>query len=143
MRGEPSRPARASIAATVLVALSMLRCAVPAVHGAPAPPSGRDGGGADHREADATLPAPAVAEGEKAEAYGSSWIGLTRGQLEARRGRPTEKRGERWSYTLPQPGCSEREMSEVFTFKSGRVAKVTLVQRQTSKICGSARQRPR
>jgi len=137
------QPLRTLMVATLLGALSMLRCAVPEVHGAPATqPSGRDAGPGDSSEAGAASKPPEPVEGAKPESYGSEWIGLTRGQLEARRGPPTEKHGDRWIYKPPHQGCSDREMNEVFTFKGGRVAKLTLVRRQTGKVCGFDRQRP-
>lgn len=142
MTDEPLRPAQGLIAATLLGALSMLQCAVPDVHGAPAQSSGRDAGRGDSGEVGAPSKVPDPVEAAKPEPYGSELIGLTRGQLETRRGPPTEKQGNRWIYTPSRQGCSDREMSEVFTFKGGRVAKLTLVRRQTGKVCGFERQRP-
>jgi hypothetical protein len=142
MTEPPSRPAQGLIAATLLGALSMLHCAVPEVHGAPAQSSGRDAGRGDCGEVGAASKLPDPVEGAKPEAYGSELIGLTRGQLETRRGPPTEKHGNRWTYTPSHQGCSDREMSEVFTFKNDRVAKLALVRRQTGKVCGFDRQRP-
>lgn len=64
-----------------------------------------------------------------------SVIGLTRAQLRARRGPPTEMRGNDWIYTPDQPGCRDAIVSEVMTFKRNVVATVRLQRRQTGKIC--------
>ncbi len=64
-----------------------------------------------------------------------SVIGLTRAQLRARRGPPTEMRGKDWIYTPDQPGCRDVIVSEVMTFKRNVVAAVRLQRRQTDKIC--------
>ncbi len=126
----------------MLGALSMLQCAVPDVTALPRsrPVATLDVGTPAKSGAPSKVPDPV--EAAKPEPYGSELIGLTRGQLETRRGPPTEKQGNRWIYTPSRQGCSDREMSEVFTFKGGRVAKLTLVRRQTGKVCGFERQRP-
>ena len=142
MTGQSVRPAQGLVIATLLGAFCMLQCSVPEVHGTPVHSSGRDAGRGDAGEFGAALKVPAPVESAKPESYGSELIGLTRNQLEARRGPPTEKHGTRWIYTPLQPGCSDRIMSEVFAFKNGRVVKLTLERRQTGKVCGFERQRP-
>jgi len=64
-----------------------------------------------------------------------SVLGLTRAQLRAHRGPPTEMRGNVWIYTPDQPGCRDVIVSEVMTFKRNVVAAVRLQRRQTGKIC--------
>jgi hypothetical protein len=141
MTDQSIRPLQGFVVATLLGALYMLHCSVPEVHGAAAHSAGRDAGRGDAGEVGATAKVRAPVESAKPESYGSELIGLTRNQLEARRGPPTEKHGNRWIYTPLQPGCSDRIMSEVFTFKNGHVVKLTLERRQTGKVCGFDRQR--
>ena len=142
MTGQSVRPARGLLVAILFAASSMLRCSVPEVHGASANSSGRDGGRGDAANAGAASKLPAPVERAEPESYGSELIGLTRNQLEARRGLPTEKHGNIWIYLELHPGCSDKVMSEVFTFKNGRVLKLTLKPRQTGKVCGFEQRRP-
>ena len=62
-------------------------------------------------------------------------MGLKRAQVRARRGPPTEIRGNDWIYTPEQEGCRDVIISEVLTFKSGVVVKFHLQRRQTGKVC--------
>jgi hypothetical protein len=62
-------------------------------------------------------------------------LGLTRAQVRARRGPPTEIRGSDWIYTPEQEGCRDVIISEVLTFKGGVVVKFHLQRRQTGKVC--------
>ena len=63
-------------------------------------------------------------------------MGLTRAQVRARRGPPTQIRGNEWIYTPPeQEGCRDVIISEVLTFKSGVVVKFRLQRKQTGKVC--------
>ena len=62
-------------------------------------------------------------------------MGLTRAQVRARRGRPTEVRGNDWIYTPDQEGCRDVIISEVLTFKGGVVVRFHLQRRQTGKVC--------
>ena len=81
------------------------------------------------------VPAKPATEAEQRERYGSEWIGLSSKELEARHGRPTDKRSDRWIYVPHTSGCADRIMIEVFTFKNGRVAAVQPQSRQTGKVC--------
>jgi hypothetical protein len=62
-------------------------------------------------------------------------MGLTRAQVRARRGPPTEIRGNDWIYTPDQEGCRDVIISEVLTFKGGGVVRFRLQRRQTGKVC--------
>jgi hypothetical protein len=63
-------------------------------------------------------------------------MGLTRAQVRARRGPPTEIRGNDWIYTPPeQEGCRDVIISDVLTFKGGVVVKFHPQRRQTGKVC--------
>jgi hypothetical protein len=63
-------------------------------------------------------------------------MGLTRAQVRARRGPPTQIRGNEWIYTPPeQEGCRDVIISEVLTFKSDVVVKFRLQRKQTGKVC--------
>ena len=63
-------------------------------------------------------------------------MGLTRAQVRARRGPPTQIRGNESIYTPPeQEGCRDVIISEVLTFKGDVVVKLRLQRRQTGKVC--------
>jgi hypothetical protein len=63
-------------------------------------------------------------------------MGLTRAQVRARRGPPTQIRGNEWIYTPPeQEGCRDVIISEVLTFKGDVVVKFRLQRKQTGKVC--------
>jgi hypothetical protein len=62
-------------------------------------------------------------------------MGMTRAQVRARRGPPTEIRGNDWIYTPDQHECRDVIISEVLTFKRGVVAGFDLRRRQTGKVC--------
>jgi hypothetical protein len=62
-------------------------------------------------------------------------IGLTRAQLRAHRGLPTEIRGNNWIYTPDQPGCREVILSEVMAFKHGVVTAYRVERKQTHQDC--------
>lgn len=95
----------------------------------------------DAATVDATVPPLAKSEQVKAprppdsSLYPNDLVGLTQTQLEARHGRPFETHGNRWIYRLKSPGCSDVILSEVFTFKKGRVANVTLQRQPTTIDC--------
>jgi hypothetical protein len=68
-----------------------------------------------------------------------SLVGLTHAQVKARRGPPTQERGDEWVYTPDQPGCRDMIVSEIVTFKRGVVASVGLEMTMTNKVCGGER----
>ena len=78
---------------------------------------------------------PTGKHSDSSELYPHDLIGLTKQQLERRHGLPTEKRADRWTYRLKQMGCSDVDLSEVFTFKDGRVSNMTLQRRQNGRNC--------
>jgi hypothetical protein len=66
-------------------------------------------------------------------------VGLTRAQVKARRGPPTQERGHEWVYTPDQPGCRDIIVSEIVTFKGDVVVSVQLEMTDTHKVCGGER----
>jgi hypothetical protein len=123
-----------------------------AARGSTAPVAAVDGGEkASARKPQApaaTEPHPAPDAGSRAKAGASAngddqvvdlsepVMGLTRAQVRARRGPPTEIRGSDWIYTPPeQEGCRDVIISDILTFKGGVVVKFHLQRRQTGKVC--------
>ena len=125
----------------LLLSASLCSCVVENAHGTPA---GGDGGvgvsrvAHEHKRkrpdaaADATAAVPEPQE---------SLVGLTRAQVKARQGQPTEERQNEWVYTPDQPGCRDVIISEILTFRKGVVASVRLQRSQTNKVCGGAERR--
>jgi hypothetical protein len=66
-------------------------------------------------------------------------VGLTRAQVKARRGPPTQKRGQEWLYTPDQGGCDDLIVSEIVVFKDGVVAGVRPEMTRTEKVCRGER----
>ena len=131
--------------AVLLVVTAVLGCAGRDAHGS-APALAAPDGGTKARAPKAPPPdagaTPAgearPAKGQPAEAEGTdpeALVGLTRAQLRARRGPPTEVRGKTWVYTPDQPGCREEIVSEVVSFKGDVVASVKLQRTRTHKVC--------
>ena len=123
----------------LLLTVAVCACAIDEAHGAGRAAARGDGGvkrGVGERKrvgpdaaANATAAVPEPQE---------SLVGLTRAQVKAREGRPTEERGHEWIYTPDQPGCRDIIISEIITFKGGVVVSVRMQRSQTHKMCGRA-----
>jgi hypothetical protein len=135
-----TRAARLMSVGACLASAMLCACSIDDAHGAPAPrrpPSTQmaDAGPAQ-LNADASVGRSAGHRRDREVAREDSLMGLTRAEVKARRGSPTEQHGDEWVYTPKQAGCRDRIDSEVIRFEHDVVARVDLRSKQTNKVCG-------
>jgi hypothetical protein len=126
-----------------LASAILCACAIDDAHSAPAPHPPRTAQIADaspaQLNADAGVGRSAGHQsdrGAREVARADSLVGLTRTEVKARRGSPTEQHGDEWVYTRKQAGCRDRIEREVVRFEHVVVARVSLRSKQTNKVCG-------
>ena len=115
-------------------------CTVEEAHGAARTATRADGGAKPSvSEKKGGRPDGAAHSAATASKSEDSLVGLTRAQVKARRGPPTQDRGREWVYRSDQPGCDDTVFIEIVTFKRDVVASVQLQITDTHKVCRGER----